>query len=149
VKLYLDTSALVKLYVEESGSQTVRRWLDEADIVATSIVAYVEARSAFARRRRERKILGSAYAAITRDFEVDWNRYVIIEITDSLIRRAGRLTDIYALRGYDAIHLASAQLFKEKLTDHASFATWDERLALAAHKVGFSVLPSMESRAKR
>ena len=45
--VYLDTSALVKLYVQEVGSTEVRRAVARADLVATSLVAYVEARSAF------------------------------------------------------------------------------------------------------
>jgi len=56
VNLYLDTSALVKLYIAEEGSLLVRTALADARFVATSVVAYVEARAAFARRRRERAL---------------------------------------------------------------------------------------------
>ena len=52
--LYLDTSSLVKLYVEEPGSPGVRAIVDEAEVVATSVVACAEAAAAFARRKRER-----------------------------------------------------------------------------------------------
>ena len=51
--LYLDTSALVKLYIEESGSQEVKKALEEARIVSTSRVAYVEARAGIAMKYRE------------------------------------------------------------------------------------------------
>lgn len=47
MRLYLDTSALVKLYVEEAGSSVVRKSVEDADTAATSIVAFVEARAAF------------------------------------------------------------------------------------------------------
>ena len=53
MKLYLDTSALVKLYVEEEGSATVREAIARAETVATTVIVYVEACAAFARRRRE------------------------------------------------------------------------------------------------
>jgi len=53
VILYLDTSALVKLYVQEVGSADVNDWLKDADAAATSWVAYAEARAAFARGLRE------------------------------------------------------------------------------------------------
>ena len=49
------TSALVKLYVEEDGSSMVRQWVDDADTVATSIIAFVETRAAFA------DIIGGAF----------------------------------------------------------------------------------------
>jgi uncharacterized protein len=51
--LYLDTSSLVKLYVEEAGSATIATLVAEASLVCTSVVAYPEARSALARLRRE------------------------------------------------------------------------------------------------
>ena len=51
--LYLDTSSLVKLYVEEGGSEEVRRDIHQASLVATSCVAYAEARAALARQHRE------------------------------------------------------------------------------------------------
>ena len=51
--LYLDTSALVKLYAEEEGTETVELAVDEAEAVATSVVAYAEARAALARKLRD------------------------------------------------------------------------------------------------
>ena len=53
--LYLDTSALVKLYVEEEGSDEVKKACEQAQVVVTSRLAYAEARSAFARAWRERR----------------------------------------------------------------------------------------------
>jgi uncharacterized protein len=50
--LYLDTSTLVKLYAEEEGTETVERAADEAEAIATSVVAYAEPRAAFARKLR-------------------------------------------------------------------------------------------------
>jgi predicted nucleic acid-binding protein len=141
LRLYLDTSALVKLYVEEEGSSMVRQWLDDADTVATSITAFVEARAAFARRRREKRISSAAHARLVRDFEADWGRYLVLEATEPLIRRAGKLTEIHPLRAYDAIHLASAKILREKLAEPVSFASWDARLVAAARKEGLEVIP--------
>jgi uncharacterized protein with PIN domain len=50
LRLYPDTSALVKLYVEEVGSATVREAIARAETAATNVVAYVEACVAFARK---------------------------------------------------------------------------------------------------
>lgn len=61
--LYLDTSSLVKLYVAESGSDTVRALVDAATVVATSSVAYTEARAALAGRRGERTLRPAAFAS--------------------------------------------------------------------------------------
>jgi uncharacterized protein len=141
LRLYLDTSALVKLYVEEEGSSMVRQWVDDADTVATSIIAFVEARAAFAHRRREKRISSAAHARLVRDFAADWDRYLVLEATQTLMRRAGRLTETHALRAYDAIHLAAAKILREKLAEPVSFASWDVRLVAAARKEGLEVIP--------
>ena len=103
--LYLDTSALVKLYIEESHSGDVRRWADDAEIVATCRVAYAEAVSALNRRMRAgdmtRNIYGSALKALKRD----WDRLAIVDFREI---EAGRLAAKHGLRGFDAIHLSAA-----------------------------------------
>lgn len=51
--VYIDTSDLVKLYVEETGSERIKDIIQNATVISTSIVAYAEARSAFARKQKE------------------------------------------------------------------------------------------------
>lgn len=138
MRLYLDTSALVKLYVEEDGSSIVRSAVEEAETVATSIVAYVEARAAFARQQRERTIPLSDYRRLIRDFEADWRHYLVIEATEPLVRQAAELAEAHRLRAYDAIHLASASVLKENLEDSVSFASWDSQLQAAARREGLA-----------
>lgn len=106
--LYLDTSALVKLYVEESMSFETTRAVEEADAVATSLLAYAEGRAVFARARREARLSLAAYRHVLHEFLEDWSRLVIVEITERLVRNAGDLAARRALRGFDALHLASA-----------------------------------------
>jgi len=119
----------------------VREWVNDAEVVATSILAFVEGRAAFAHRRREKRILPAAHARLVRDFEADWSRYLVLEATEPVIRRAGRLTEIHSLRAYDAIHLASAKVLREKLAEPVCFASWDARLIVAARKEGLAVIP--------
>jgi len=66
VTLYLDTSSLVKLYVAEPESESIRRLVADADIVATAAIAYPEARAALARRRREGNLHPKAFTAAKR-----------------------------------------------------------------------------------
>jgi predicted nucleic acid-binding protein len=106
VTLYLDTSTLVKLYVAESGSEEIRARVDAATIVATSMIAYPETRAALARRRRERARRPAAFNATKRKFEDDWPKYLAVNVTDALCRKAGNFAERYALRGYDGVHLA-------------------------------------------
>ena len=86
VNLYLDTSALVKLYVDEDGSPVVRRTLQRAVVAATSALAYVEARAALAHRRREGGLAASEYRRAVRPFDDDWVHCQRVSVTDQLIR---------------------------------------------------------------
>jgi predicted nucleic acid-binding protein len=123
----------------------VREWVDDAEAVATSILAFVEGRAAFARRHREKRISSAAHARLVRDFAADWDRYLVLEATQPLMRLAGRLAATHALRAYDAIHLASAKILREKLAEPVSFASWDARLVAAARKEGLEVMPLSRS----
>lgn len=137
MNLYLDTSALVKLYVEEPGSTEVRRLLAEAQRVGTSRLSYVEARAAFARRYREGGLSQGHYREVIRQLEHEWDAYLLLEVTAPVIRRAGDLTEKHALRAYDAIHLATALSILPELA--MAFLAADERLIAAAAKEGLAI----------
>ncbi|MGH7268690.1 MAG: type II toxin-antitoxin system VapC family toxin [Candidatus Rokuibacteriota bacterium] len=142
MRIYLDTSVLVKLYVEEPGSDAIRRAVQEASLVATSAIAYVEARAAFVRRRHEGELAAGGYRRIVEAFDEDWERYVVVSITDSLIRAGARMAETHRLRAYDAVHLASAASLHERLAEAWAFASWDEKLERAARREGLSPLPA-------
>jgi len=142
VKLYLDTSVLVKLYVEEEGAPVVRNAVAQAELVATAAIAYVEARAAFVRRRHEGGLSTAEYRRIIRNVDSDWARYLVVEVTDSLIRDAARLAEAHRLRAYDAIHLASAAAVHDRLAEPIMFASWDAGLEKVARREGFESLRS-------
>jgi uncharacterized protein len=137
---YLDTSALVKLYVREPGSRDVARVVAEAGLAATSRVAYPEARAAFARRKREGAFRAAALRRIVGDLDRDLAHYVVVELTAELASTAGELAERHALRGFDAIHLASALWLRESAGDFGAFAAYDARLVAAATAEGFAVV---------
>ena len=131
--LYLDTSSLVKLYVEEPGSNEVRQDLGEADAGATSAVSYAEARATFCRLRREGKLTPATFRAVKRDFDADWSRLAIIEPTVALCRAAGDLAERYQLRGCDSIQLATFLFVaRERAGTETRFSSFDRRLNQAA-----------------
>ena len=142
MNLYLDTGALVKLYVTEAGSPQCRQAVADARLVVTSVVAYVEARAAFARRRRERELSPSAHRSVVQTLDRDWGRYLRIEAGETLVHDAASLAERHRLRGYDAIHLASAVLLKNRLADTVVFSSWDLALQAAARREGLGRLPS-------
>jgi len=141
VILYLDTSSLVKLYVDEDGSDTVRGEVAEAAVVTTSQIAYVEVRAALARRRRERALRPRAFLAAKHAFEADWAHLVAIDATADLCQEAGVLAERHALRGFDALHLAAFAEALRGLEGRADvrFSSFDDRLNRAAAKLARSI----------
>lgn len=137
--LYLDTSALVKLYVRERGSRETHARLKAASIVVTSRIAYPEARAALARRRREKGLaptaLSRAVSALSRDF----SHIVVVELSEKVASKAGDLAERQALRGFDAIHLASALEAQELIGAATEFLCFDDRLRAAAISEGLAV----------
>jgi predicted nucleic acid-binding protein len=136
VTLYLDTSSLVKLYVEESGSEAVRRLVSGANVVATSVVAYAETRAALARLRRDGVLTAAQSTSAKREFMGQWPTYLALDATDALCRTAGELAEKYRLRGFDSIHLASfADVARRAGIDDTRFSSYDARLNDAARRI--------------
>jgi predicted nucleic acid-binding protein len=133
VILYLDTSALVKLYVEESGSHAVAARLDRADSAVTVRVTYAEARAAFARHRREGGLTAPALRRAVRQLDGEWGSYDVVDVSDPVVRRAGNLAERHVLRAYDAVQLAAALEVRDAGAA-LEFACFDDRLARAASR---------------
>jgi uncharacterized protein len=136
VTLYLDTSSLVKLYVEEVGSDHVRDLVAEAAVVATSIVAYAETRAALARLRRSGDLTPAKFSAAKRNFEAQWSAFLALEVTAPVGQEAGEFAERYALRGFDALHLASyAEIARRAAPAETRFSSFDDQLNKAARDV--------------
>ncbi len=138
--LYLDTSALVKLYAEEIGSEVVRRAVADAGLVATSLLSYAEARSALARKHRGEEITRSTLNRLRQEFERDWERLHLLPVDEALVRKAGNLTEEHALRALDALHLATADALQAVLRTTVTFACFDGALNAAAKTRGLASL---------
>lgn len=131
--LYLDTSSLIKLYVEESGSRDIESLVAGASLVCTSVVAYPEARSALARLCREGNLTAEEHALCKANLAEDWPDYLALAVTPEVWRAAGDLAEKHALRGFDSLHLASfLHLAGEDLGEPVLFSSFDGRLSGAA-----------------
>ena len=137
--VYMDTSSLVKLYVQEEGSTAVASQLEAAEALATSVVAYPEAQAAFSRRYREGSYSNAGFQRIKDAFERDWPHFAAVLVTMELAKAAGDLTEKHHLRGFDAIHLASALTLKNRLKTPPIFSCFDHHLNDAAEAEGFSL----------
>lgn len=133
--VYLDTSALVKLVVSEPQSAAVDALVAATEYAVTSVIAYVECRSAIARGARSRRVDA---AAATRSLDRVWESVHTLDVDLRLSARAGDLASRHLLRGMDALHLASAlELAGGELS--VAFATFDRDLAVAARHEGLEI----------
>jgi predicted nucleic acid-binding protein len=139
--LYLDTSALVKRYVVETGSSEVLALIEQADSVGSVVLARIEIAATLAKAARlnwvERKDAESAWD----DFLEHWLSFTRLSITPATLERASRLAWEHGLRGYDALHLAAALNWQETLETSITLATFDRELWLAAQKAGMAAWP--------
>jgi predicted nucleic acid-binding protein len=134
--LYLETSSLVKLYVREKDSESVRDSVQASEAVATSVLAYAEARAAFARKLREQGITPDAHRTVKRALDADWPSFFVLNVTAGTARSAGDLAEKHGLRGFDALHLASAVELRAAGAIGLRFSSADARLRAAAQAEG-------------
>ena len=142
--LYLDTSALLKRYVAEAGSDEVIAALSRADAVVTSLVTSAEVAAAIAKAvRRGVPDDEGGQRAHTR-FLHEWPDFWRMPVTDALVARADTLAWDHGPRAYDAIQLAAALTCKETISvlgADTRFGTFDRQLRDAAIGVGLDTSP--------
>jgi len=139
--LYLDTSALVKKYVEETRSGEVRRCIGRHQSIATATIARAEAAATFARAVRRGSLPEAAARAGHQRFVREWKTYMRIRVTESLVARADDIAWAFRLRGYDAVHLAAALEWHNRIGVEITLATFDEELWRAAGEAGLDRFP--------
>lgn len=136
---YFDPSALIKRFAVEPGSPLVDRLVETAS-VATSKISYVEVYSGLTRMKRERRIGKAAYDLACRQFEKDWQAYAQVLLLDEILSLARDLIRRHPLRGFDAIHLASAVDLGRMSGERATFIAADQKLLNAAEAEGLQTL---------
>lgn len=139
--LYLDTSAVVKRYIIEVGSDAVRDWIGTAEFVATNLITRAETVAALAKAVRIKALRQKDALNLIDIFRTDWPDYWRLPITEGVVSRADELAWQYGLRGYDAMHLASALLWQENLRELVTLVTFDRHLWKAAGQSDLTVLP--------
>ena len=138
--LFCDTSALVKLYIVEVGSEELKARMLEAEAVAVCRIAWAEAYAALSRRAREVPEDASIIEQAKTALAADWPHFVVLDIDQALVERAGEYADTFALRGYDSVQLAAAFETGRISQCQIFFACFDIRLNKAAKLLGMFCL---------
>lgn len=129
--LFLDTSALVKRYVEEDGTALVLRRMDEDPEWVVSAVARAETEVTLCRLGFD-----SGTGAILRAaLRGDWERCSVVPVDPACLERAAEIGCSHEVRTLDALHLAAADRLPRPLV----VLTFDRRQADAARAMGLTV----------
>jgi predicted nucleic acid-binding protein len=142
VILYLDASALVKRYVAEPSSAEVEALIGRAQAVGTGVLSRAEVAAALAKAARAGLITRESAAKALRAFNTDWEHMIRLQVSEPLVARAASLAWEHGLPGYDAVHLATALVWREMLDGTVSVATYDRELWRSAQASGLSVWPT-------
>ena len=137
--VYFDASAFVKLLTTETGSSLASALWDGCDAALSSRLAYPEVRAALAAAARNHDLTESELADAERDWEDFWAATRAVELTATVEQHAGHLARDHALRGADAVHLASALAIGDP---GLIVAVWDRRLHAGVQAAGFRVAPA-------
>lgn len=157
--LYLDSSALIKHYQKEDGSESLERKLkverDESRIAFTSVLTYAEIHAIIARRRRERLLNTKEAEELHDRFDADWAFELSpVELTVGVLASIRGIVGAHPLRGADVIHLASALWLRDsarlgmdpsKSHRQVEFSSSDRQLCIAAGKFGLEVFNPLAS----
>jgi len=139
--LFFDTSAFVKLLVRETGSDAVLAAAQTAAALAAARLLEIESRS-FIGRGVAARFLDRRAARRLRDDLTAWLRGVaVVALDDEIAKAAGDAAERHALRGMDAIHLASALRLAEVSALPVVLASYDEELRVAARRERLGLFP--------
>jgi uncharacterized protein len=136
--VYFDSSAFVKLVVDEVGSELAAALWDGCDAAVSSRLAYPEVRAALAAAGRAQRLDQAEQARAEALSEEFWAATRPVEFTEAVAAHAGELASRHALRGADAVHLASLLAVSSTET---VFAVWDGRLRTGAEAAGIRIAP--------
>jgi predicted nucleic acid-binding protein len=138
--IYCDTSALVKRYFQEAGTESVQKIFERAKIITISQIGFIETISAFYRKQRSEPVSSRKFNSLIRNFKKDWESLHTIVLRDQIFVKAEQLIMKYFLRSYDAIHLTSAVIVQSELKTQLHFIASDIHLLKAAQSEGFRIL---------
>ena len=137
---YFDTSALIKAFLTEQGTDRAKHLLLRDELSATATITYAEMYSGFSRKHREGGLSTKQYNFVCEEFESYWPSCICLQLTPIVLALARDLMKRNPLRAFDAIHLASALSLEKEMTEPITIIASDEKLLQAAAAEGLSWL---------
>ena len=139
---YLDASAWVKRYYQEIGTRWVQKLFTDGEALTCASLGVGEVTATLARKAKAREISRRQVTQKMRELDEDWSRFIQIHLSIEAVTQAREVARQRALRGADAIHLASALMLRSRFVeaeDQLVFVVSDHQLREAARSAGLSV----------
>jgi len=137
--LYVDSSALVKRYVQENGRRALEQRLGSSDRLFSSAITFAEVHAALAAKHRAGGMDQPALLRVQNDFERDWLQFEEVAVNQETLSVVRDLVTRVPLSGMDAIHLAAALWLARRPALKPELISTDKRLVSAAQRFGLPV----------
>ncbi len=134
---FFDTSALIKRYIQEVGSDLVDELMDSTDEIYVSAITRIESNSAISRLFREKSLIRSEYNQVKFDFDKDFPFFTVVDFSEELEKSAIELVESRGLKTLDSIQLASCLSINGKI-DY--LITCDTKMETAASEEGLEII---------
>lgn len=135
MRVFFDTSALTKRYVEEDGSEQVRALCAEADALGVSVLVVPELTSTLCRLVREGRLSSQDYQSLKSAVQADLSDAELCDLSQDVFEQTIRCLESHPLRALDALHVGSALVYQPDF-----FVSADRRQAEAAGHEGLAVV---------
>lgn len=139
--LYLDTSAVVKLFIRETGTDYLQGLFAPAGVFGTSRICQPEFSAALSKSVRMGICPTGTSEGALKEFTRIWSSVIKVDADAGVLGSAADLAWEHGLRGYDAVHLASAMHLENLVHSHVTMVTYDKQLWDVSRKVGLVTLP--------
>lgn len=137
--IYLDTSVFLKLFLNEKGSDKARKLVKENSLLCSAIIAS-ECFSALSRRKQNREMDDKTFDQLVNRVKKDLPYIELVKLTDEVLRKTEDVVLRSPARTLDAIHIASALLFRDLTGIELSFVTSDKKQEEAAKRAGLKTV---------
>jgi len=157
--LYLDSSALIKHYQKEEGSEALEQKLqterENSRTIFTSVLTYAEIHAIIARREREKLLSVNEANELHDHFDVDWTfEMTPVELAVGVLGFLRTIVKAHPLRGTDAVQLGSALWLRDaarlgagpgKYNERVEFSSSDRQLCIAAQKFSLQIFNPLDA----
>lgn len=140
--IYYDSSALLKVYINEEYSDLIRQFISKHHFNYISTLSFVEIHSVFSRLVNNSQISRDELSFLKTSFNYDFKIFQQIPIDINILTRAADLSYLTNLRTLDCIHLATIEFLKSSYEEEPMFACFDKKLIEGAIYLGIKILKS-------